>query len=132
MPSVTDHKLTNGVRMQEGDAEILEQIDAARIDGRARNVLYRMKQLRAMHSFMLKKRHDFVQAIKKGIRLMRCMAKFKILAGVFGNASSRWRMLWRLWSNTSKASTSKKRSKKRKISSGQQKSQIGVNLWGLL
>ena len=67
MPSVTDHKLTNGVRMQEGEAEILEQIDAARIDGRARNVLYRMKQLHAMHSFMLTKRQELVQALQKGI-----------------------------------------------------------------
>jgi len=66
MPSVTDHKLTNGARMQ-GDAEILEQIDAARIDGRARNVLYRMKQLHAMHSFMLTKRQELVQALQKGI-----------------------------------------------------------------
>lgn len=68
MPSVMDHEITNGVSMQEGVAEILEQIDAARIDGRARNVLYRMNQLRVMHSFMLKRRPEFARALQKGIQ----------------------------------------------------------------
>jgi hypothetical protein len=66
MPSVVDQKLTNGVKAQNKDEEILEQIDAARIDGRARNVLYRMKQLRALHSFIVKRRKEFVQAVQKG------------------------------------------------------------------
>jgi len=77
MPSVTEQKLTNGVELHEEEADILERIDAARIDGRARNVLYRMKQLRAMHSFMLKKRQDFVQALKKGIHTPSLMAKLR-------------------------------------------------------
>lgn len=68
MPLLPKSKLSNGdsTEQKEEYHEILDRVDAARVDGRARNVLYRMKQLHALYSFLLKRKEDLVKAIQKG------------------------------------------------------------------
>jgi hypothetical protein len=46
--------------------KVLEWIDAARIDGRARNVLYRMKQLLLIQNFLVKRKADISKALQEG------------------------------------------------------------------
>jgi hypothetical protein len=70
MPSLPKTKMSNGdskVADDDGYQETLDRIDAARIDGRARNVLYRLKQLHAMHSFLMRMKADFVKALQQGM-----------------------------------------------------------------
>jgi hypothetical protein len=51
----------------DGYQETLDRIDAARVDGRARNVLYRVKQLHDMHSFLMRRKADFIKALQQGM-----------------------------------------------------------------
>jgi hypothetical protein len=74
--SITANAVAPETKMSNGDStmgedgpyrETLDRIDAARIDGRARNVLYRLKQLHVMHSFLMRRKVDFVKALQSGI-----------------------------------------------------------------
>jgi hypothetical protein len=68
-PQRSKLQLSNGDPTKDEDEyhEILDRIDAARVDGRARNVLYRMKQLQNLHSFLMKRKGDMLKAIQKGM-----------------------------------------------------------------
>ena len=68
MPSLASDK-TNGVDVKAQHAATFERVDAARIDGRARNVRYRQKQLLVIHSFLLAKEGELVKAIQQGLSL---------------------------------------------------------------
>lgn len=70
MPSLTND-MNNGVAdLKKHYTATFERVDAARIDGRARNIRYRQKQLLAVHSFLLEKERELVKAIEQGSCMM--------------------------------------------------------------
>jgi hypothetical protein len=69
MPSLASDKTNGVVDAKKQRAATLERVDAARIDGRARNVQYRQKQLLVIHSFLLAKEGELAKAIQQGFSL---------------------------------------------------------------
>jgi acyl-CoA reductase-like NAD-dependent aldehyde dehydrogenase len=70
MPSLTSDMSNGGADLKKQYAATFERVDAARIDGRARNIRYRQKQLLAVHSFLLEKEGELVKAIQQGNCMM--------------------------------------------------------------
>jgi hypothetical protein len=57
----------NGVPQTKPLQEIVDNVDASRIDGRARQVLYRQKQLRGLHNYLIKNKAAVVRALQDGM-----------------------------------------------------------------
>jgi hypothetical protein len=65
MPSVSGQP--NGVPQTKPFQEVVDNVDASRIDGRARQILYRQKQLRALHNYLIKNKAAVVRALQDGM-----------------------------------------------------------------
>jgi len=65
MPSISAQP--NGVPQAKQFQEVIDNVDASRIDGRARQVLYRQKQLRALHNYLVKNKTAVVRALQDGM-----------------------------------------------------------------
>lgn len=65
MPSASAQP--NGVPQTKPFQEVVDNVDASRIDGRARQVLYRQQQLRALHNYLIKNKAAVVRALQDGM-----------------------------------------------------------------
>jgi aldehyde dehydrogenase (NAD+) len=78
MPSLTSDMSNGGADLKKRYAATFERVDAARIDGRARNIRYRQKQLLAVHSFLLEKEDELVKAIQQDTGRSRRECQYEV------------------------------------------------------
>lgn len=76
MPSVSE--TITGVDIKVECESVLNRVDAARIDGRARNIRYRQNQLRVIHTFLVGRVEDLVKAIQKDTARSRRECQFEV------------------------------------------------------
>jgi hypothetical protein len=73
MPFLNSDNMNGVIDVKGQHTATLDRVDAARIDGRARNIRYRQKQLLLIHSFLLEHESALSKAVQQGLALLRLL-----------------------------------------------------------